>query len=62
MTGRRGTDGAETVVTVDLTPSSSGATLLLTHIGFYDEAGARQHEEAWNHVLAHLDDILRAGR
>jgi uncharacterized protein YndB with AHSA1/START domain len=57
-TGKRGTDGAETVVTVELTPSPSSTALRLSHTGFYDEASAKQHEEAWHHVLGHLDETL----
>ncbi|WP_329403874.1 SRPBCC domain-containing protein [Streptomyces virginiae] len=62
VTGAMGTDGAETVVTVELEPSPGGGTrLLLTHTGFYDEAGAERHDSAWaDHVLPHLDDVLAA--
>lgn len=54
-----GTDGAETVVTVELTPCASGTNLRLTHMDFYGEASAKQHEEGWHDVLGHLDGTLR---
>ncbi|MFG2972107.1 SRPBCC domain-containing protein [Streptomyces sp. NPDC048331] len=62
VTGAMGTDGAETVVTVELEPSPDGGTRLrLTHTGFYDEVGAERHDDAWaHHVLPHLDDVLGA--
>lgn len=62
VTGAAGTDGAETVVTVELEPAPQGGTRLrLTHTGFYDQAGVKRHDEAWaHHVLPHLDDVLAA--
>jgi uncharacterized protein YndB with AHSA1/START domain len=58
--GKGGTDGAETVVHVDLTTTGAGTRLRLTHSGFYDEDAAKQHEDAWPRVLAHLDERLAA--
>lgn len=58
LTGRGGTEGAETVVTVEYEPLGAGARLTLTHAGFYEEAQCRENHEAWPHVLAHLDDVL----
>jgi uncharacterized protein YndB with AHSA1/START domain len=62
LTGAGGTEGAETVVTVefDAAASGSGAStrLRLSHRGFPHEASAKQHADAWPLVLAHLDDML----
>lgn len=58
VTGPNGTKGAETVVTIQLTPSDSGTLLLLTHSGFVDEASRDQHQEAWPYVLEQLDQKM----
>lgn len=58
MTGKKGTAGAETIVSVELSPTKGGTHLRLTHAGFYDEAGVKQHDPAWLVVLAHLDARL----
>ena len=57
ITGRPGTAGAETVVTVQLVPADAGTHLRLTHAGFYDEAGVKQHE-MWATIMAGLDQRL----
>jgi len=62
VTGKGGTDGAETVVRVELTPMESGTRLRLTHSGFDSESALARHRDSWPAVLAHLDDQLAAGR
>ncbi|MFD7627540.1 SRPBCC domain-containing protein [Streptomyces sp. NPDC059851] len=58
VTGRAGTAGAETVVTVRLGPHPVGTRLQLIHAGFYDETARDNHASAWPHVLAHQDQVL----
>lgn len=52
VTGAAGTEGAETVVTVELRPDGDRSThLQLTHAGFASEADRDRHREAWPLVL-----------
>jgi uncharacterized protein YndB with AHSA1/START domain len=55
VTGAGGTEGAETVIRVELTPTESGTRLHLTHSGFPNQQLRDQHDEAGPAVLAHLD-------
>ncbi len=58
VTGNPGTQGAETVITLELLPQNGGTQLKLTHAGFTDEDTRNGHEEAWPEGLAHLDQRM----
>jgi uncharacterized protein YndB with AHSA1/START domain len=58
VTGRNGTDGAETVVRVELDAFEGGTYVRLSHGGFYDEAAAARHRDSWPGILERLDERL----
>jgi hypothetical protein len=58
LTGRDGTEGAETVVRVELTPNGPGTHLRLSHGGFDDPDAAQRHADSWPAILEHLDESL----
>ena len=61
VTGAGGTEGAETVVTVELTPAAGGTALRLTHAGFPNEAARDRHAGSWPLVLEQLDARMGDG-
>jgi uncharacterized protein YndB with AHSA1/START domain len=58
VTGAGGTEGAETVVRIELTATDTGTHLVLAHTGFYTEESVEAARQAWPHVLRHLDSAL----
>ena len=61
LTGADGTEGAETVVTVEISPKGSGATVRLVHAGFPSQEAMKRHDKAWVEVLANQDRVLSGG-
>lgn len=62
VTGRDGTEGAETVVRIELDPTGPGTVLRLTHGGFASDESAHRHAGAWPQILIHLDEVLTGSR
>jgi len=58
VTGVGGTQGAETVLSVEIEPRDDGCALILTHRGFYDQERADIHGKSWEGILVHLDSRL----
>jgi uncharacterized protein YndB with AHSA1/START domain len=58
VTGASGTEGAETVVTIELEAKGEGSHLRLTHAGFATEAAHDRHRQAWPMVLDFLEKRL----
>jgi len=53
-----GTQGVETVLTIELIPAGSGTQLRLSHAGFADDEARAGHEEAWPIALECLDNAF----
>jgi uncharacterized protein YndB with AHSA1/START domain len=58
VTGAGGTEGAETIVTVELHPAGRATRLCLRHAGFAAETARDRHLQAWPLVLAHLEQRI----
>lgn len=61
MTGNgthEGTEGAETVLRIELRPRGEGTELRLTHSGFVSEKARDGHQTAWPQALELLDKAL----
>lgn len=53
-----GTEGAETVLRIELAPAGDGTEVRLTHSGFSSEASRDAHAENWPPALEILDAAL----
>jgi uncharacterized protein YndB with AHSA1/START domain len=60
VTGALGTEGAETIVTVELQPDPAGTQLHLKHAGFPNAAARDRHLQAWPWVFDQIDASLKA--
>lgn len=58
VTGAGGTEGAETVVRVEMHDVDSEVLLRVTHAGFKDEKSKDIHQYAWGFVLDKLEEEL----
>jgi uncharacterized protein YndB with AHSA1/START domain len=58
VTGPGGTEGAETVVTVELSLGETGTHVRLRHAGFATVAARDQHAAAWPIVLEQMETKL----
>jgi uncharacterized protein YndB with AHSA1/START domain len=59
VTGALGTEGAETIVTVELEPNPAGTRLHLTHAGFPNAAARDRHLKAWPLVFDQIEASFR---
>ena len=53
-----GTEGAETILRIELTPNQAGTDVCLTHSGFVSEASRVGHQENWPLALEILAETL----
>jgi uncharacterized protein YndB with AHSA1/START domain len=60
VTGTGGTEGAETVVTVEFSAAGDTTRVQLTHDGFPHVQARDAHREAWPAVLAQMEERLTA--
>lgn len=58
VTGNPGTQGAETVITLELSSQDDGTRVKLTHAGFPDAKTRDGHEQAWPMAFAILDEKM----
>jgi len=61
MTGNgaaEGTEGAETLLRIELVPQGAATEVRLTHSGFVSEKSRSGHEENWPLALELLDEVL----
>ncbi len=54
-----GTEGAETILRIELIPEGPATKVRLTHSGFIDEKSRLGHEENWPLALELLNDVLK---
>jgi uncharacterized protein YndB with AHSA1/START domain len=57
VSGKGGTEGAETIVTVELTSAEESTHVRLAHSGFSSRSSRDGHAKAWPEVLRHLERV-----
>ena len=55
-----GTEGAETVIRVELAEDEAGTSVKFTHSGFVHERSRDAHEENWPLAFEELERVLRS--
>jgi uncharacterized protein YndB with AHSA1/START domain len=60
LTGQGGTQGAETILSIEIVAGDEGCTITLSHRGFYNQERADAHGKSWEQILTHLDARLTA--
>lgn len=58
VTGKGGTDGAETVIRVELTPNKEGTMMRFTHSGFETQESCQGHIDNWPEAFDGLEEAL----
>jgi len=58
LTGENGTEGAETILRIELEAQEGGTHLRLTHSGFPHEKSRDGHADNWPEALEILDKAL----
>lgn len=54
-----GTEGAETVVRIELAPKDSGTVIHFTHSGFVSERSRDAHQENWPLAFEELEKAIQ---
>ncbi len=60
VTGKGGTEGVETLLTVELIPENTGTRIRLSHRGFPHAQAAAENQAAWPFVLEQQEKRLSA--
>ena len=54
-----GTQGAETVIRVELTPKGTGTLVHFSHLGFVNQKSLDDHKENWPLALTDLEQAIK---
>jgi uncharacterized protein YndB with AHSA1/START domain len=53
-----GTQGLETILTLEFIPNGTGTTLHVTHAGFAEETYRAAHEQVWPTLIQAIDEVF----